>query len=110
MLTKDPIGSGLCAKIADFGLSSVVKKSEMIRRSMKIVREESRRELRRMDSRTTSRSSLLSSLKSKPSLHGSQKSRPRYDLSGKTGSLMYMAPEVYNFENYNEKVIFKLKI
>lgn len=27
-----------------------------------------------------------------------------YDLSGRTGSLMYMAPEVLKSERYNEKV------
>lgn len=28
----------------------------------------------------------------------------RYQLSGRTGSLMYMAPEVFKSEPYNEKV------
>ena len=91
MLTRDTQGQ-TSAKIVDFGLHALVPaKSEgrvQSAGSKRIVSQTSKRFLRQSNS-----------IKKRNGKLGEEVFR----LSGKTGSLMYMAPEVLKSEMYNEK-------
>lgn len=108
------------AKLADFGLSSLVKKpmckgeqedcSDKDAKRRPSFRSESDKKaaLKRQSSSMSRASSTLSRAFSSMIIRGDS---IKYDLTGRTGSLMYMAPEVINCEKYNEKAdVFSFSI
>eukprot|EP00210_Caulerpa_lentillifera_P003495 g3335.t1 len=86
MLTVDVDGE-IIAKLGDFGLHAILKDPKQLAMN--------KPSFERVDSLT-----LRHSVSQDECLSSIQAS---YDLSGRTGSMMYMAPEVLHFMPYNEK-------
>ena len=96
------------AKLADFGLSALVckKKGEIMRMSSSeaenvVHGHPDNKALQ--DEWTVRAKSKVGARQSSMSLKKSA-SIKQFDLSGATGSYMYMAPEVFREEPYSEKV------
>lgn len=122
LINRDPVTLRLTAKLADFGLSVLVfdrknhktekdtiqkEPSIVLQKKMTLVRSvstltdfadafvQSRSKASRLPGRGSLRSS---SMKSCPS-----GTKEFFALTGQTGSLAYMAPEVFRNEEYNQK-------
>lgn len=112
LLTCSGSSAKRIAKLADFGLSSLVKKpmckgeqeggscKDAKRRPTFSSESDKKNPLMRQSSTLSRASSTLSRMLSSGF---SRADSMKYDLTGRTGSLMYMAPEVINCEKYNEK-------
>ncbi|GMH35820.1 hypothetical protein BSKO_03688 [Bryopsis sp. KO-2023] len=89
LLGKEKFGRKLHAKLADFGLHALIHAQDVSRRMLKPETHDKAGFV--PISTPLSRVSKMRSLKAS------------YTLSGRTGSLLYMAPEVYQCLRYNEK-------
>ncbi|CAG9463160.1 unnamed protein product [Pedinophyceae sp. YPF-701] len=103
LLTNHHYSDPSCrAKIADFGLSRLVEqRNERVRADLSKFEEQERK--KPTDLASYRRSMTMRQAQIVPGTKSTKDVYVPQDLTGGTGSLMYMAPEVQRGEKYNEK-------